>query len=621
MSFQPTQYEKTRHEGKRASDLELIRKETILTAPGSSTRRANVSTVLCVCFALTFSSSAAPLAFPNDDAGERRDIRPEDYYALRHVGNPRISPDGNWVAYTVYSKSTYGTFTSYISMVPFDGGESIPLVKVEGWAGNPNWSPDGKYLAFESSPDSDSNQVWLRPTNGDEEFRLTEYDEGVSDYVWSPDGSRLAIVIPGKEWPDSASATEEETTTYTGERVSLSYREADVSTVIARFQEISGLDFVVDGDVDAKITLIMADTPWDEILEAMLKAHDLGYVIRGQEDTPIVRIGRLSTLATEEYRKPIVIDHLEFREEGVGYIDTQTEHIHVFDVEKRQDIQITNGPYFDTNPAWSPDGETILFTRIESPGNGKGYNGDIFAASSRYEGTSTAFLATQRNEGAPSFSRDGKLLAFFVETNPDERPFSDNHLAVVPVLGGTEVQLARSLDRDIDSYSLSPEGQYIYFSFENSGSRPLARIPVTGGPIARIVDGDLHVQDYYLGREGRLALLASTPSRPYEVFSYVDGELNRLTKENDEFLEGVKLGQVQRFQTSPDTGSPVEWFLTLPTDPVKKELLPTILWIHGGPASQHSTSFNLEWQLLASAGPSSVYGRDFVVGPTIVVYL
>ncbi len=104
-------------------------------------------------------------------------IKPEDDYALREVGSPRISSDGKWVAYTVHSESTDGTLTSEISMVPFDGGESVRLVRVEGWAGNPNWSPDGKYLAFESSRDSDSNQLWLLQRIGGDALQLTEYEE------------------------------------------------------------------------------------------------------------------------------------------------------------------------------------------------------------------------------------------------------------------------------------------------------------------------------------------------------------------------------------------------------------------------------------------------------------
>ena len=64
----------------------------------------------------------------------------------------------------------------------------------------------------------------------------------------------------------------------------------------------------------------------------------------------------------------------------------------------------------------------------------------------------------------------------------------------------------------------------------------------------------------------------------------------------------------------------IDAFLTLPPDAASGNRLPTILRIHGGPVSQYSTSFELEWQVLAAAGyavvaanprGSSGYGRDF----------
>jgi dipeptidyl aminopeptidase/acylaminoacyl peptidase len=93
----------------------------------------------------------------------------------------------------------------------------------------------------------------------------------------------------------------------------------------------------------------------------------------------------------------------------------------------------------------------------------------------------------------------------------------------------------------------------------------------------------------------------------------------RLTHVNDAFLATIALGQVERFKAKSADGTMIDAYLTRPPNaPAGK--LPAILRIHGGPVSQYSTGFNLEWQMLAAQGfavvaanprGSSGFGRDF----------
>ena len=41
------------------------------------------------------------LAVANDAAAQRRAVTIDDQFAVQDVGSPELSPDGNWVAYTV----------------------------------------------------------------------------------------------------------------------------------------------------------------------------------------------------------------------------------------------------------------------------------------------------------------------------------------------------------------------------------------------------------------------------------------------------------------------------------------------------------------------------------------
>ncbi len=75
-----------------------------------------------------------------------RQLTLEDYYEVKSVGSPRISPAGDWVAYTVSRRieETNGTATeSWI--VRADGSAEPVRVQHNGQdVGNPRWAEDGR---------------------------------------------------------------------------------------------------------------------------------------------------------------------------------------------------------------------------------------------------------------------------------------------------------------------------------------------------------------------------------------------------------------------------------------------------------------------------------------------
>lgn len=120
---------------------------------------------------------------------------PEDVYELAWAGDPRISPDGRTVAFTVTRIDREANdYRSAIYLAPID--RSTPprrLTSGEKRDGSPRWSPDGSELAFVSSRDGDSSQLYVLPLGGGEARRLTNLKESVREPAWSPDGSRLAF--------------------------------------------------------------------------------------------------------------------------------------------------------------------------------------------------------------------------------------------------------------------------------------------------------------------------------------------------------------------------------------------------------------------------------------------
>ena len=83
---------------------------------------------------------------------------------------------------------------------------------------------------------------------------------------------------------------------YTGHPVSLDFQGADLRAVLRGFSEISGLNMVIDPDVQGTVDIILNDVPWDQALEVILRGNQLDYTVDGT----IVRIARIDTLRKEQ---------------------------------------------------------------------------------------------------------------------------------------------------------------------------------------------------------------------------------------------------------------------------------------------------------------------------------
>ncbi len=92
------------------------------------------------------------MGFSASRAQAQRAITIDDYFQIHEVHDPQISPDGQWIAYSVKTPLLKEDKNEErIWMIPAAGGEAIALT-VEGTSSShPRWSPDGKYIAFLSA--------------------------------------------------------------------------------------------------------------------------------------------------------------------------------------------------------------------------------------------------------------------------------------------------------------------------------------------------------------------------------------------------------------------------------------------------------------------------------------
>ena len=128
-------------------------------------------------------------------------IEAADFHDIVQVSDPRVSPDGESVAFVRTVPDDEEEYESTVYVVSTGGEGPRRFTIAEGADSSPRWSPSGDRLAFVSTrgADDDRPQLWVVPTDGGEGRQVTDVAGGVSDVEWSPDGARIAFTQQASE--------------------------------------------------------------------------------------------------------------------------------------------------------------------------------------------------------------------------------------------------------------------------------------------------------------------------------------------------------------------------------------------------------------------------------------
>lgn len=479
-----------------------------------------------------------------------RPMTSADISRFRDVSDAQISPDAQWVAYTVTNKSLKDDkVESRIYMVPAAGGDPIALTAEGNSSSSPRWSPDGKSLAFLSARNEGKSQVYLLNLHGGEAQRLTDTIQDVDSFAWAPDSHRLVLVL--------------------------------------------------------------RDPSPEELEAAASKGKD------ADDDKPAAKKSKT--------QRPWVIDRLQFKEDTVGYLDRRRDHLYVFDIPTKSLTQVTSGDFDDSAPAWSPDGKFLAFQSNRSqPDPDATYDINIWTVAADNKDKGAHLTQITKNPGEdvePTWSPDGRSIAYVTRTNPKLFEYATRHVAIAPASGsGEEKLLTKSYDRMAFWPRFAPDGKSIYFVADDDGALALANVSLSDNKVTRAVPGTFAVESFTLAKDGTPAVVLSTMDRPNELFVISNGKLNRLSKENDALLSELKLAEGEYVSFKSKDGTVVHGYIYKPVGYVAGKKYPTLLRPHGGPVWAYYGEFQDQLQLLAANGflvlapnprGSTGYGEDF----------
>jgi type IV pilus secretin PilQ/predicted competence protein len=115
----------------------------------------------------------------------------------------------------------------------------------------------------------------------------------------APAASRTTAVVQQPQVTPSQQITGVPEKKFQGHPISMDFQGVDLRSVLRTFAEISGLNMVIDPDVQGNVDIVLNEVPWDQALEVILRGNQLDYTVDGT----IVRIAKIDTLKKEQEQR------------------------------------------------------------------------------------------------------------------------------------------------------------------------------------------------------------------------------------------------------------------------------------------------------------------------------
>lgn len=311
-----------------------------------------------------------------------------------------------------------------------------------------------------------------------------------------------------------------------------------------------------------------------------------------------------------------VIERQWFRADGQGFRAEVPAQVYGLELSSREPRQLTELEHDPSGLAFAPDGRTLYFAAAPSEAEEERWRAQLYALRLK-SGKLKALLEAPMPASALSPSPDGEQLAFFAPRDPENVSsgpglwlLSAEGGKPTPVPGNWDTTPSVGGDSRYGSYpnraAWSASGQALVLNVNREGRSGLALLEPSG-ELTPIVGGERAVTGFDY-RAGVAAFTAETPSRPGELFVFAGGEERRLSALNDALAERFAFREASPAQTlETDDGARLAYWTLPPQKPRRDKAL--VVEVHGGPHTNYGYGFSFEFQLLAAAGYTVVYGN------------
>ncbi|MEJ0102737.1 MAG: S9 family peptidase [Bacteroidota bacterium] len=430
---------------------------------------------------------------------------------------------------------------------------------------DPQVSPDGKWVLYilssvDTVKDKRNRDLWMISWDGKEQVQLTNGPESESSPRFSPDGKYIS---------------------FTASRGGDDDKEEKKSQV-----------YLLDrrGGEAKKLTDVKAD-----IEDYVWKPDGSGVLL-------VMKEPDYSDTAKTKIRTPYVLNRYQFKQDYEGYLDNRKTHLYYFDIKTKRIDTLTTGIYNESNPAYSPDGNTIAFSSNRTADPDRNENTDIYVIDAKPGATMKKLTSWPGNDDRPQWSPDGKSIAYLQSSSSEGfTMYGVNYLAVIAKDGGEPKLLSKQTDRPVRNLHWSADGQSIAVLMEDDRQCNVVSFNVQDGQMTKITQGNKSFSELET-ENGNWLTAMSDPQTPNELYAIEKNNIRRLTNVQDSFLAPLQLATVEGFQSKSKDGALVSGLLYRPVNAPAGQKLPLILFIHGGPVGQDEYEFDLTRQIYASAG-------------------
>jgi dipeptidyl aminopeptidase/acylaminoacyl peptidase len=549
-----------------------------------------LAVIVCAIASLAPAQTKRPMTF-------------EDMMAMKRLGETAVSPDGQWLAYSVATESIEtNKSTSQWYLQKISSGEPVQLPLLQPGDSGLQFSANGKQILFLSGR-SGSPQIWLAnfdtatgtisayPTaDYRDPFQLTHNSIEPDNARWSPDGK--FIIFIAAVYPDCPVFTES-TAASAGSPSDKCNADRDKAATDSKVKAQIFTELLYrhwnhfTGPKRSHLFLVHTEHPSPtELLVRDLTPND-------PHDVPPCSLGGDGGFSISPDSK-----ELAFTENPDEVPATSTSaQIYTLNLSNQdltnpspKPIKISTSAGGNFNPAYSPDGKYLAWRSQARAG---------------YESDKFRLLLYDRT------TKTAKNLLPRFDLWVDEFAWSPDSKSVVYVAGEKGEALINKVDLAGKLLGISGDGEF-------SGVRPM---PNSKQVLAARMAVDQPIE---------VGLHESTPDHMPHCKAGADclpslSTWKPITHLNDTLLAQLDLPKLESFWFPSKDNTKVQGFLIRPPnfDPTKK--YPVKFLIHGGPQGAWGDSWSYRWnaELFAANGyvvvminprGSTGYGQAFIDG-------